>query len=171
MSGHSKWHKIKRAKEVTDKKRGQVFGRLVRDIQTAARSGKDPAANAALRDAIARAKKANMPQANIDRILSGKDHTDIQEVTYEAFGPGGSGLVIIAETDNPNRTVAEIRMLLKDHGGTLSGPGSVRWKFDEEMNPKFSQPLSDTDTDALKTLTGRLESHSDIAHVYTDTLQ
>lgn len=171
MSGHSKWHKIKRAKEVTDKKKGQIFGRLVRDIQTAARAGHDPSANAALRDAITRAKKANMPQANIDRILSGKDDADIQEVTYEAFGPGGSGLIIIASTDNPNRTVAEIRTLLKDYEATLSGPGSVRWKFNDEMKPKFSQPLSPEDIEKVRALTEALENHSDIAHVYTDTIQ
>lgn len=128
MSGHSKWHKIKHQKEATDKKKGQLFGRLSRDIAIAARHEKDPAKNAALRQAIERAKKANVPQGNIDRLLSGTSEP-MQAVTYEAFGPGSSALLIATETDNSNRTLTEIKVILRDNGGHLGQPGTVKWKF------------------------------------------
>lgn len=131
MSGHSKWHKIKRAKEATDQKKSQLYGKLVREIQVAAGHEADPARNAALRDALARARKANMPQANIDRLLQQPDQTKFTEVVYEGFGPAGVAILIISYTDNPNRTVAEVRHLLKAHGGHLAAPSSVRWKFIE----------------------------------------
>ncbi len=128
MSGHSKWHKIKHQKETTDKKKGLAFGKLAREIVTAARKEKDPAKNATLRDTIARAKKVNMPQENIDRLLAGTDKP-LEPVMYEGFGPGGSALLISAETDNPNRTVSELRVVFRDYGGHLGDPGTVAWKF------------------------------------------
>lgn len=171
MSGHSKWHKIKHQKEATDKKKGQLFGKLSREIATAARSEKDPAKNAALRDAIARAKKANVPQANIDRLLSGADKP-MATVTYEGFGPGGSSMLIIIETDNGNRTVGELRLMMRDHGGNLGDPGSVRWKFtpQHELLPNFPPlVLSSEDQTKLTALITALEAHPDIVSVYTDT--
>ena len=137
MSGHSKWSKIKRQKEVSDQKKSKEFGRLTREILVAARTEKDPEHNAALRDALARARKANMPQANIDRLLHSKDDVEIHEVTYEGFGPGGAALLITVATDNPNRTVAEIRTLLKNHGGRMGDPGSAAWKFKEQFVAHF----------------------------------
>ncbi|MDP3997240.1 MAG: YebC/PmpR family DNA-binding transcriptional regulator [Candidatus Andersenbacteria bacterium] len=128
MSGHSKWRQIKHKKALTDSKRSQLFGRLSREIRVAAQTGNDPNTNSALRDAIARAKKANLPQANIDRLLN-QPPGDIAAATYEGYGPGGASLLITVATDNTNRTVSEIRSLLKKHGGSLGGPGSVRWKF------------------------------------------
>lgn len=137
MSGHSKWSKIKRQKEVSDQKKSKEFGRLTREILVAARVEKDPENNAALRDIIARAKKANMPQTNIDRLLHSKDNVEIREVVYEGFGPGGAALLITVATDNPNRTVAELRALLKNHGGRLGDPGSAAWKFKEQFVARF----------------------------------
>ena len=168
MSGHSKWHKIKHTKAVSDQRKSKEFGKLARDIQIAARAGTDPAKNASLRDAIARAKKANMPQANIDRLLSRRDDANVQEVTYEAIGPGGSGLIIIVETDNPNRTVTEVRIILKNHHAQMGGPGSVRWKFDDAMQPKFRLPLSPQDAAAVAALEAELTSNPDVVSVYTD---
>lgn len=132
MSGHSKWHKIKHQKETTDKKKSQTFGKFSREIAIAARHEKDPAKNPALRQAIERAKKANVPQGNIDRLLSG-DSEPMQAVTYEAFGPGSSALLISAETDNTNRTLTEIKVILRDNGGHLGQPGTVKWKFTPEQ--------------------------------------
>lgn len=129
MSGHSKWHQIKHKKAQTDSEKSKVFGRLAREIQIAARAGQDPATNAALREAIARAKKANMPQQNLDRLIGTAATDALTEVIYEGFGPGGVSLLITTQTDNPNRTVAEIRTILKKQGGSLGTPGSVRWKF------------------------------------------
>jgi YebC/PmpR family DNA-binding regulatory protein len=131
MSGHSKWHKIQHKKAVTDSKRSKLFGALSRDIKIASRDGSDPALNAALREAIDRAKKANLPQTNIDRLLS-KDTRNDTEVWYEGYGNGGSAILVTALTDNTNRTVAEIRAIFKKHGGTLASAGSVKWKFNQQ---------------------------------------
>jgi transcriptional/translational regulatory protein YebC/TACO1 len=166
MSGHSKWHKIKHQKEATDKKKGLVFGKFAREIATAARSEKDPAKNAALRDIIARAKKANMPQANIDRLLSGSSEP-LQAVTYEAFGPGSSALIITAETDNSNRTLTEVKVLLRDVGGHLGGPNTVRWKFSPDLKPLYPVTLSLSDKGTLEKLISDLTNHPDITGVHT----
>lgn len=177
MSGHSKWHKIKHQKEATDKKKGLVFGKLAREIAIAARGEKDPAKNPTLREAIARAKKVNMPQENIDRLLSNSDKP-LHSVTYEGFGPGGSALLISAETDNPNRTVNELRALLKEHGGHLANPGSVMWQFkrtQSEDGVRFAptQPLilSGAEQTALTTFLEALHNHPDIVHVTTNVAE
>ncbi len=170
MSGHSKWSRIKRAKEVTDSKRSQEFGRLTRDISSAARAEKDPTKNSALRDAISRAKKANMPQQNIDRILQKNDNVDIHNVTYEGFGPGGAAFLIQAETDSQNRTVSEIRNILKNHNGQLGNPGSVKWKFEEDNTPIYPLSLSDKDKAQHDELMKELQEHEDIVHIHTDVV-
>ncbi len=133
MSGHSKWSQIKHKKEVTDAKRGQQFTQLANQIKIASRAGKDPSTNHALADAITHAKKANMPQANIDRLLSSENEKSFKKITYEAFGPGGASLLIITETDNHRRTVAELRTILTNHNGTLGNPGSTLWKFTPQL--------------------------------------
>jgi len=146
MSGHSKWHKIKRAKEATDQKKSQTWGKLIRDIQVAARIDSDPANNAALRDAIERARKANMPQANINRLLQKKESTGLNEVIYEGFGPEGIAVIVVAETDNPNRVVSAVRQIFKKNGGQLGTPGSVRWKFKDRLVITVSHiPTSEAD--------------------------
>lgn len=128
MSGHSKWNSIKHKKAVTDSKRSQLFSRLGRDIRIAARNGTDPANNNTLREAIDRAKKANLPLANIERILSSQAGA-AESVTYEGHGVGGVALLIDTITNNTNRTVAEIRSIMKRNQATLGSPGSVRWQF------------------------------------------
>ncbi len=171
MSGHSKWHKIRHTKAINDQKKSKEFARFSREIQITARSEKDPAKNAALRDAIARAKKANMPQANIDRLLSQKDESTLQEVTYEGFGPGGAGIFIVAHTDNPNRVVNNVRQVFRKHGFDLGSPGSVRWKFNETFEPLYPLQLSDADKAALASLVSALEDTEEVSIVYTDTAE
>lgn len=169
MSGHSKWSKIKRKKEVTDAKKSAAFSKFSAEILSAVRQGgSDPAGNALLRDVVARAKKAGVPQANIDRLLSRDAETNIQSVTYEAFGPSGAGLIIKAQTDNPNRTVAAIRTLLKTHGGSLGAPNSVTWKFSDNFTPKYPLKLDQTNKQQLDDLLTALQNHPDIQDVYTD---
>ncbi|MCH8748442.1 YebC/PmpR family DNA-binding transcriptional regulator [Patescibacteria group bacterium] len=145
MSGHSKWHRIKHQKAATDSKRSKLFGRLSQDIKAAAQDSPNPDKNARLREAIERARAANLPQANSDRLLS-TSSAATKTVTYEGYGPGGAALLINAATDNQNRTVSEIRSLLKKHGGTLSEPGSVQWKFSQrviiETEPQRNTPGS-----------------------------
>ncbi len=171
MSGHSKWSQIKRAKEVVDQKKSQVFGKLSHDILLATKAGFDPSANAALRDAIARARKVNMPQDNIDRLLAKHSSAATKTVMYEGFGPGGTAFLITTSTDNPNRTVAEIRSIFKSHNGQLGNPGSVQWKFGPDNAPLYSQPVLPEHKEAITNLTQELEGHNDIVHIATDNLQ
>ena len=135
MAGHSKWKTIKHAKAATDAKRGAIFTKLIREITVAAKGGGgDPDGNPRLRTAIDAARAQSMPKDNIDRAikkgtgeLEGVEYVD---VTYEAYGPGGVALMIQALTDNPTRTVADIRAKLSRNGGNLGTTGSVAFMFD-----------------------------------------
>ncbi len=135
MAGHSKWAQIKRKKAVNDTKRGQAFTRLIREITVAARSsGGDVNFNPRLRLAVDTAKAANMPAENIERAIkkgTGElEGVHYEEIAYEGYGPGGAALYIETLTDNPTRTVAELRHALTKHGGSLGTSGSVSWQFD-----------------------------------------
>lgn len=134
MSGHSKWATIKHKKAATDAKRGQAFTRLIREISIAARSGGgDPDTNPRLRTAIQAGKNENMPNDNIERaILRGTGQLEgeqLEEVTFEGYGPGGVGLLVRTVTSNRNRVVGEIRHMMAKHGGNMAEAGSVSWQF------------------------------------------
>lgn len=132
MSGHSKWSTIKREKGAKDAKRGAVFTKIGNQIAIAARGGIDPTMNSTLALAIEKAKQANMPLANIQRAIdrvADKNAAVLEEVTYEAYGPGGVGVIIEAATDNKNRTYPEVRTALTKNGGSLAEPGSVAFQF------------------------------------------
>ncbi len=137
MSGHSKWHSIKHKKGAADAKRGKIFTRLIREITVAARDGGgDPDMNPRLRKAIVDGKAANMPNDNIERAVkrgTGElEGVSYDEITYEAYGPGGVAILIETMTDNRNRTVAELRHLLSKNGGNLGESGSVSYLFDRK---------------------------------------
>jgi YebC/PmpR family DNA-binding regulatory protein len=137
MAGHSKWKQIKHYKAATDAKRGAKFTKLIREITVAAKAGGgDPAGNPRLRTAIDTAKAASMPKENIERAVkkgTGElEGVDYVEVLYEAYGPGGVALMIQALTDNPTRTVAEVRHKLSRGGGNLGATNSVAWMFDRK---------------------------------------
>ncbi len=137
MSGHSKWSSIKHKKAMVDSRRGQQFTKLARAITVAAREGGgDPESNAALGNAVQKAKDASMPKDNIERAIAkgtgaGADADAIETVLYEAYGPGGVALLIETLTDNRNRTGADVRHALTKHGGTLGEPGSVAYLFEK----------------------------------------
>jgi YebC/PmpR family DNA-binding regulatory protein len=135
MAGHSKWKQIKRKKAVTDQKRASQWTKVIREITVAAKAGGgDPGGNPRLRLAIDNAKAANMPNDNIERAIkkgTGElEGVEYQEISYEAYGPGGVAIYIDALTDNLNRTVADIRHVLSKNGGNLGQSGSVAWMFD-----------------------------------------
>lgn len=135
MSGHSKWSTIKRQKGAADAKRGAVFTKIGNQIAIAARSGTDPAINSTLAMVIEKAKAANMPNANIQRSIDrvkDKSAAQVEEVTYEGYGPGGVGIIIEAATDNKNRTFPEVRNVLTKNGGRIAEPGSVAFQFDRK---------------------------------------
>jgi YebC/PmpR family DNA-binding regulatory protein len=137
MAGHSKWKQIKHYKAATDAKRGAHFTKLIREITMAAKlGGGDPAGNPRLRTAIDTAKAASMPKENIERAVkkgTGElEGIEYQEITYEGYGPGGVAILIFALTDNPNRTVAEVRHKLSRGGGNLGAANSVSWMFERK---------------------------------------
>lgn len=135
MSGHSKWSSIKHQKAATDAKRSGVFTKLANGITVAARNGAEPAMNFQLRLAIDRARAANMPKANIDRAIAraaGVGADAMQEIIYEAYGPGGAAIIIEAATDNRNRSIGEIKAVLNKHGGKLAGAGAVQYLFEKK---------------------------------------
>lgn len=135
MSGHSKWAQIKRQKGVADARRGQLFTKLGREIAVAARQGGgDPDANPRLRLAIDRARSFNMPNDTIERAIkraTGESAaTELSEVIYEGYGPGGIAIMVEALTDNRNRAVSDIRHVLSKGGGSLGESGCVVWTFE-----------------------------------------
>ena len=132
MAGHSKWSKIKRDKGANDAKRGAIFTRIGNQIAIAAKSGADPSMNPALAMAIEKAKQANMPKDNIQRSIdraADKNAAQLEEITYEGYGPGGVGIIIETATDNRNRTYPEVRTALTKNGGTIADAGSVAFQF------------------------------------------
>ncbi len=134
MSGHSKWSTIKRQKGVADAKRSKIFTRLTREITLAARTGADPELNPRLRLAVQKARDNNMPRDNIDRAIkkvSGGDGSmaTLDEVTYEAYGPGGVAILLEVVTENRNRTSADVKAALNKSGGSMGESGSVSWMF------------------------------------------
>jgi YebC/PmpR family DNA-binding regulatory protein len=137
MSGHSKWHTIKHKKGAADAKRGKVFTRIIKELTVAARNGGgDPDMNPRLRTIIAEAKSSNMPADNIKRAIqrgTGElPGVSYDEITYEAYGPGGVAIMIEVLTDNKNRTVGEVRHTLGKHGGNLGEANSVAWMFEKK---------------------------------------
>ncbi len=136
MSGHSKWAQIRRSKGVNDARRGQLFTRLGREIVVAVREGGsgDPNANFRLRIAVQRARDANMPMENIERTikraLGGSEGANLEEITYEGYGPGGTAVLVQTLTENRNRTVAEVRNAFNRNAGNMGENGCVDWLFE-----------------------------------------
>lgn len=134
MSGHSKWATIKHKKGAADAKRGQMFTKLIKEISIAARmGGGDPDSNPRLRTAILKAKAANMPKDNVERAIkkgTGElEGVNYEELTYEAYAPGGVAVLIEVLTDNKNRAAADVRNILNKAGGSLATAGAVSRLF------------------------------------------
>ncbi len=136
MSGHSKWAQIRRSKGVNDARRGQLFTRLGREIVVAVREGGggDINANFRLRMAVQHARDANMPMDNIERnikrALGGAEGNNLEEITYEGYGPGGTAILVQTLTENRNRTVAEVRNAFNRNAGNMGENGCVDWLFE-----------------------------------------
>lgn len=159
MSGHSKWSTIKRKKQAEDIARGKLFSKLSKAISVAAKTGggPDPDANPKLRMAIDQAKTANMPKDNIERAINKGSGTaeNLEETTYEGYGPYGIAVIVETMTDNKNRTAQEIKNLFERGGGSLAGPGAVSFNFEkkglvvvEKENDVEAQMLKLIDTGA-----------------------
>lgn len=177
MSGHSKWQNIKHKKESTDKKRGKIFSKLSRLVSIAAKEkGGEPESNSKLRIAIEKAKEANMPKDNIERAIkkgTGQlQGAQIEEMTYEAYGPAGIALIIEIITDNKNRIVAEIKNILNKFEGKLAAVGSVKYMFErqnEEWVAKYPIEITDKKTKSqIERLFNALDENDDIQEIYSN---
>ena len=179
MSGHSKWHSIRRSKGILDQKRGQLFTKLARDLTIAAREGGsgDPDGNFRLRIAVDKAKASNMPAENIQRAIDrgmGKGgEAKIEEIYYEGYAPGGIALLIETATDNRNRTNSEVRAALSKAGGNPGEPGSVGWMFESKGLITIDLTAKKLDPDevmltAIDAGADDVEVGDDIIEVYTE---
>ena len=173
MSGHSKWSKIKHKKASTDARKSKVFSKLVRFITVEAKKSKGDRNSPGLRVAIEKARAENMPADNIDRAVdkAAASSEELEQVVYEAYGPGGVAIIIEGYTDNRNRTVQEIKHLLSKNGGSLATQGAAMWAFqkvDGKLEPTTSVDLSDEDGEQLAVIVDELEEHDDVSEVYTN---
>ena len=153
MSGHSKWATTKRQKAVVDAKRGALFTKIGNQIAIAARAGTDPAMNPSLAMVLEKARLANMPKANIERAIArvaDKSAAALIEEVYEAYGPGGGGIIIEVATDNKNRTMPEVRHTLDKTGGRMADPGSVMFQFTRKGVIEISEKGEDALMAALE---------------------
>lgn len=173
MSGHNKWSKIKHKKAAGDAAKSKIFSKHAALIAMESRKAGGNLASPSLAAAIERAKKDSMPKENIDRAVAkgaGSDGAKLEEVTYEAFGPGGVAMVITAVTDNNNRTAPEIRHIFTKAGLQLGTPGSAAWAFTKTADgyvPQNPVDLSEEEGQKLANLIEMLEENDDVQDVYT----
>ncbi len=176
MSGHNKWSKIKRQKEKTDAQKSKVFSKLAKLISTASCVAKGDTTSPALRAVIEKAREFNMPTDNIDRAVkkgAGGEGENLDAITYECYGPGGSALIIEVLTTNKNKAAQEIKHILTENGFELASQGSALWAFKRELATNTLQPtttiqLSPEDEVILEKLINDLEENEEVQDVYTN---
>ncbi len=178
MSGHSHARTIKHQKTITDQKRGQIFSKTARVISVAVKEGgPNPETNNKLRVAIEQAKQFNLPKENIERAIKqatgGGEGTNLEEVFFEAYGPGGAAIIIEGIADNKNRALGEIKQILNQNGGKLAGEGSVKWLFERkgclEVQSTKHEDKKREDLEMLVIEAGAEDIywHDDILDIYT----
>lgn len=177
MSGHSKWNNIKRKKEKADGAKAKVFTKIGRELAVAVKEGgsADPAANSRLRDCIAKAKAANVPNDNIERIIkkaAGEGNANsFEDVTYEGYGPSGVAVIVEALTDNRNRTAADVRHAFDKFGGNLGTTGCVSFMFHKKGVIVVEREGLDEDavmSDALEAGASDFAADEDVFEISTD---
>ena len=173
MSGHNKFSKIKHQKAKNDSQKSKVFGKLVRFITVEAKKAGGNLKSPGLSLAIEKARKENMTNDTIERAIS-KAKTDgstMENITYEAYGPGGVAIIIHALTDNRNKAAQEVKAILVKHGSELAAPGSASWAFakgPEGMIANTTIPLEDVDIENLEKLVEALEENDEVQDVFTN---
>lgn len=172
MSGHSKWSTIKHQKGIEDSKRSAVFTKIAKKIHIAVKKGAsgDMNANPFLRACVEEARSVNMPMDNIKRAIDkalGAGASDAsEEIVYEAYGPGGVGLMVTAVSDNRNRTGGEIKNVLDKHDAKLGGPGSVSYML--SISPLPTITLNGGDLEKMKDLLDKLSDLEDVVDVWSN---
>jgi YebC/PmpR family DNA-binding regulatory protein len=176
MARHSKWHKVKQFKGAIDAKRSASFTKLAREITVATKEkGSDPNMNARLRTAIDRARDASMPRDSIERAIqrgSGNSgEAQLETLTYEAYAPGGTALIIECVTDNRNRSTNDVKHLVSKAGGSLAQSGAARYLFDrvgDEWVPKMLIETDEATGTMVADLIDELEAHDDVSRVFSN---
>ncbi len=174
MSGHNKWSKIKHKKGATDAAKSKIFSKMARAISTASRQVHGDVNSPTLRAVIDKAREYNMPTDNIERAVkkgTGTEAEQLEAITYEAYGPGGSALIIEALTSNRNKAAQEVKFILSENGFSLAAQGAASWAFTKdgmEWKPNMTMPLSPEDEQKLEKLIGELEDNDEIQDVYTN---
>ncbi|HEX9817315.1 MAG TPA: YebC/PmpR family DNA-binding transcriptional regulator [Patescibacteria group bacterium] len=177
MSGHSKWSTIKHKKAATDAVKGKVFGQLSRQIRIATKEGGsgDPQFNAALRAVLEKARAENLPKDKIQRAIDaglGKGGAgQVQEIVYEAFGPGGISFLVLVATDNTNRTTSEVKSIFHKFQGSLGSPGSAAYMFARNQEGGYISTMPAMVNDlqqqkALQNLLDELRENEDVEEVF-----
>ncbi|MDQ3014460.1 MAG: YebC/PmpR family DNA-binding transcriptional regulator [bacterium] len=174
MSGHNKWSKIKRKKGASDAQRSKLFSKMVRYITVEAKKAGGNLASPGLKAAIEKAKESNMPNDTIDRAVK-KAATDnsaaMENITYEAYGPGGCALVIEALTDNRNKAAQDVKHILSKNGFSLAAMGAATWSFKKEAGewiPTTTVQIGEEDSTTLENLIEELEENDEVQDVYTN---
>ena len=174
MSGHNKWSKIKHKKAATDARKSKVFSKMVRFITVEAKKAKGDKNSPGLRLAIEKARAENMPADNIERAIAKASASSetLEQVVYEAYGPGGAAIIVEGYTDNKNRTVQEVKHILSKNGGSFAAQGAAMWAFQKnaegKLEPLSPVDLSDEDLEKLAVIIDELEEHDDVNEVYTN---
>lgn len=172
MAGHNKWSKIKRQKEKTDAQKSKIFSKMAKAISTAAKEAKGDKNSPTLRAAVDKAREYNMPLENIERaIKKSSEEGNLEAITYEAYGPGGSALMIDALTGNRNKAAQEVKFILSQFGIELAEPGSASWAFKREGGewvPTVLAPISEEDGKTLEEVIEKLEENDEVQDVYTN---
>jgi YebC/PmpR family DNA-binding regulatory protein len=175
MSGHSKWATIKHQKAATDKARGKLFAKLIRQIEVAARGGGgDLESNSTLRTMVAKARSASVPKDTIQKAIrrgTGEEQgTSYEAITYEGYAPGGVAVLVSVLTDNRNRTGAEIRAVFSKMGGSMAEPGAVSWQFSRKGQLTVPRSVPEDDV-MLVALDAGAEDIADDGEVWTVTTE
>ncbi|NQV93039.1 YebC/PmpR family DNA-binding transcriptional regulator [Candidatus Kaiserbacteria bacterium] len=174
MSGHNKWSKIKHKKAATDAQKSKVFGKIAQLISVESKKSKGDINSPGLRSAIEKAKQVNMPTDNVNRaVQKGKNDTGaaLEEVFYEAYGPGGVAIIISGLTDNRNRTAAEIKHMLSKQGLSLAQPGAASWAFEkdgEDYHAKTTTNISGAENEKLENIIETILDYDDVQDVFTN---
>ena len=177
MSGHSKWNNIKRKKEKTDGAKAKIFTKIGRELAVAVKEGgsADPSANSKLKEVIAKAKAANVPNDNIDRIIkkaAGDGNADKYEsITYEGYGPSGVAIIVETLTDNRNRTAGEVRSYFAKYGGNMGTTGCVSYLFEQKGVLVIESEDLEEDVvmeHALEAGASDFEADEEVFQIYTD---
>ncbi len=174
MAGHNKWAQIKRQKGAADAAKSNLWGKLGRRIAVESKKANGDVNSAGLRSIIETAKKANMPKDTIERAVAkgtSADASAMEQVVYEAYGPGGAAIIIEAVTDNTNRTLQGLKAIFAKHAIALAAPGAALWAFtkgDEGYTPTAPIPLSPEDDEILMKALELMDALDDVQEVYTN---